>query len=678
MLESIYSPQIYAFDKIFDNTSNTQTIFKTCCRDIIKSVVSGFNGSIFMYGQTTSGKTFTMLGSHDNPGILPCTLRDIFNIIEKDESITDYKIYGSYIEIYNESVYDLLDKTGNLKLLDDPRFGVVVMGAKKVRLKKFDDGIIIKDIGEENRKYRETLINEYSSRSHSIFQLFLETDFKENDTENSRISCLNLVDLAGSERINDYDNKNGMFSETGHINKSLFVLANVINKLAEGKGGYVPYRDSKLTRLLSQSLGGNALTSIICTVSPAAINYYQTLSTLRFATRAKLIKIKAEAYFKVNPKEELAFYKKEIMRLKNEIESSKIINYSENNFSGISKSLISEEMYKELKESKEKLYRDCETYKRLYQEEKSKNIALSKFSKDKSRSNNFNENENNFNNDITPSMSYLSGGEEHNLINMNKDNISLDSRKFGGENEISYIENILSKLENTKNPQDSIEGSLRSNFKEEKSIKIDTNNRFEKTKNSDYKTNSRSEKNSKFNISNKISNDEISKNSKNNNLNLKGFDDNIYKNFKLKETEKVIKTNQSIKNINWEHLINKNSIELQENGAVISDDIFGNCKFSFEYDNNQTFENNSKILRDKFETFIDQILYFLNYHLDILENHYKELIKKSLSFFVQNDSATDRPKILELVRDHEIKANLLKSMYDEKLSKSEKVSIDIN
>jgi centromeric protein E len=129
-----------------------------------------------------------------------------------------------------------------------------------------------------------------------------------------------LIDLAGSERINDHDSKAEVYSETGYINKSLFVLANVINKLADSKGGYIPYRDSKLTRLLSQSLGGNALTAIICAISPAAINYYQTLSTLRFATRAKIIKIKAEALYKHASKDEIEFYKREIMRLKQEIE----------------------------------------------------------------------------------------------------------------------------------------------------------------------------------------------------------------------------------------------------------------------------------------------------------------------------------------------------------------------
>jgi hypothetical protein len=171
ILESVYSPQIFGFDKIYEKTSNSQIIYKETCRDIIKSLISGFNGSIFMYGQTTSGKTFTMLGTPENPGVLPCSVRDVFNYLKKDESIIDYKVYCSYIEIYNESVHDLLTNASNLKLVEDARLGVTVLGAKKVRIKNFDDGINLKDFGEENRKYRETMINEYSSRSHSIFQI---------------------------------------------------------------------------------------------------------------------------------------------------------------------------------------------------------------------------------------------------------------------------------------------------------------------------------------------------------------------------------------------------------------------------------------------------------------------------------------------------------------------------
>lgn len=124
-----------------------------------------------MYGQTTSGKTYTMLGSPENPGVLPCAIRDVFSYLKKDETIIETKVYCSYIEIYNEQVHDLLTNAENLKLVENQRFGVTVLGAKKVRIKNFDEGINLKDFGEENRKYRETMINEYSSRSHSIFQI---------------------------------------------------------------------------------------------------------------------------------------------------------------------------------------------------------------------------------------------------------------------------------------------------------------------------------------------------------------------------------------------------------------------------------------------------------------------------------------------------------------------------
>ena len=167
---------------------------------------------------------------------------------------------------------------------------------------------MLKNFGEENRKYRETLFNEYSSRSHCIFQIFIESFEIKDEGENviNKFSCLNLIDLAGSERINEYESKNITTGETGYINKSLFVLAHVINKLAEnntGKKIHIPYRDSKLTRLLSQALGGNSLTTIICTVSPAALNYYQTLSTLRFAMRARSVKLKLNSNEYVDDKE---------------------------------------------------------------------------------------------------------------------------------------------------------------------------------------------------------------------------------------------------------------------------------------------------------------------------------------------------------------------------------------
>ena len=333
LIDSIYAPQKFNFDKVYSIENDSQLIYKEMCKDVVSSALEGYNGSIFMYGQTTSGKTYTMLGSPNNPGILPCVLRDIFLKIKKIKQNNDnieFKVYCSYIEIYNENIHDLLTDSNFLKLIDDKKYGVIVAGAKKVIIDNFETGIEIKNFGEENRKYRETLFNEYSSRSHCIFQIFIESfEIKEeNDITTSKYSCLNLIDLAGSERINEYESKNVTTGETGYINKSLFVLAHVINKLAEnnqGKKIHIPYRDSKLTRLLSQALGGNSLTTIICTVSPAALNYYQTLSTLRFAMRAKSVKLKIVSNEYVDDKEKIEFYKNEIKRLKEELKNRTIL-----------------------------------------------------------------------------------------------------------------------------------------------------------------------------------------------------------------------------------------------------------------------------------------------------------------------------------------------------------------
>ena len=387
LIDSIYAPQKFNFDRVYSIDCDSQLIYKEMCKDVVSSALEGYNGSIFMYGQTTSGKTYTMLGSPNNPGILPCVLRDIFLKIKKIKQNNDnieFKVYCSYIEIYNENIHDLLTDSNFLKLIDDKKYGVIVAGAKKVIIDNFETGIEIKNFGEENRKYRETLFNEYSSRSHCIFQIFIESfEIKEeNDITTSKYSCLNLIDLAGSERINEYESKNVTTGETGYINKSLFVLAHVINKLAEnnqGKKIYIPYRDSKLTRLLSQALGGNSLTTIICTVSPAALNYYQTLSTLRFAMRAKSVKLKIVSNEYVDDKEKIEFYKNEIKRLKEELKNRTTQDISIrsegygniNNIFGASGNYINNDM-KELINSYKKIQSELNNYKELYLKEKQK------------------------------------------------------------------------------------------------------------------------------------------------------------------------------------------------------------------------------------------------------------------------------------------------------------------
>ena len=284
-------PQSYTFDHIYGPESTSQQIYFEVSRPTVLRVLNGLNGTIFMYGQTTSGKTFTMLGSPEYPGILPCSIREIFQAIAKDPE-NDFNVWVSYIEIYNEQVNDLLAPGKvNLKIKEDPKQGVTIQDVKQQQVWTFDQVILLMNYGEEHRTYRETSIHEHSSRSHTLFQVFIESRARGSKSRGRlRSSYLNLVDLAGSERLSEFDSKTlGQAGEAGYINRSLFVLAHVVSKLAEGKTRHIPYRDSKLTRILSQALGGNSLTSIVCTVSPAAMNYQQTLSTLRFATRAKTV-----------------------------------------------------------------------------------------------------------------------------------------------------------------------------------------------------------------------------------------------------------------------------------------------------------------------------------------------------------------------------------------------------
>ena len=295
LLDNIYIPQSFKFDKIFTKEATSEKIYLDMCQDIIKGFLNGINGTIFTYGQTTSGKTYTMLGNVDYPGILPCSLKNLFDLLEmkKKEINFNYNLYCSYVEIYNEIIHDLIGDSTGCKIVEDNNYGLIVSDAQRVCINSFEEGVQLKDLGEEKRQYKNTIINEYSSRSHTIFQLFLETSTQDNDSNTvyKKYSLLNLVDLAGSERVNK-DENNNTNNETGYINKSLFALANVINKLSENKNIHIPYRDSKLTRLLSVALGGGSLVNIICNISPSASNYFQTVSTLRFAYRAKNIKIK--------------------------------------------------------------------------------------------------------------------------------------------------------------------------------------------------------------------------------------------------------------------------------------------------------------------------------------------------------------------------------------------------
>ena len=299
--------QTYAFDYAFDKYSTQKFVFENSTKFLIEGVTLGYNATVFAYGATGAGKTYTMLGEEGNPGIMPLTLKELFREVDKYKD-REYKIKFWYLEIYNENIRDLLkfvDRPSNtiinedneyLDLREDPIKGITVSGITEVNVNNSNDMLKILKRGNRNRTIEATGANETSSRSHAIFQLSLE--YKERNSGidyEIKYSKLSLVDLAGSERASATQNRGLRLIEGGNINRSLLTLGNCINALCDAaskglKKIYVPYRDSKLTRLLKDSLGGNARTVMIANVSPSINTFDDTYNTLKYANRAKNIK----------------------------------------------------------------------------------------------------------------------------------------------------------------------------------------------------------------------------------------------------------------------------------------------------------------------------------------------------------------------------------------------------
>ncbi|KAL0888998.1 hypothetical protein Bca101_012981 [Brassica carinata] len=287
-LDAPISVASYSFDHVFDERSSNASVYELLTKDIIHAAVEGFNGTVFAYGQTSSGKTFTMTGSETDPGIIRRSVRDVF---ERIQTISDreFLIRVSYMEIYNEEINDLLAvENQRLQIHEHLERGVFVDGLTEEIVNDAEQILNLLDSGEVNRHFGETNMNVHSSRSHTIFRMVIESRGKgNNSTDPIRVSVLNLVDLAGSERIAKTGAGGVRLTEGKYINKSLMILGYVINKLSESAKlrGHIPYRDSKLTRILQPALGGNAKTCIICTIAPEE----ESKGTLQFANRAKRI-----------------------------------------------------------------------------------------------------------------------------------------------------------------------------------------------------------------------------------------------------------------------------------------------------------------------------------------------------------------------------------------------------
>ncbi|KAG0143567.1 hypothetical protein CROQUDRAFT_48663, partial [Cronartium quercuum f. sp. fusiforme G11] len=300
--ESLNGSEGYTFtlDKIYGPKTETKDLYNGTIQSVIQTCVrEGYNATVFAYGQTGSGKTYTMMGNpndDENLGLVPRSIQEVFNVISQDILDRQYLLRISYLEIYNETLKDLLAGSSNnnkLMIHENDKGKVYVNGLREVIV---NDPIQVLDNlkkGEKLRHFGMTDWNERSSRSHTVFTMTIESRSKDPSNKSTQLSQLNLIDLAGSESsaTNLERRKEGTF-----INKSLLSLSNVISKLSSNNENHhhIPYRDSKLTRLLQTSLSGNAKIVVVCTLNCSDDSVVESLSTLRFARRAKMVITKAE------------------------------------------------------------------------------------------------------------------------------------------------------------------------------------------------------------------------------------------------------------------------------------------------------------------------------------------------------------------------------------------------
>lgn len=303
----------FTFDHCYFTESTQEHVYRDIGAPMVKQALDGYNSTMFAYGQTGSGKTYSMMGALDeHRGIIPRLNEDLWNkvaetlLIKNNESnageSTKIMITVSFLEIYNEVIKDLLNPSDkSLKIRESPSFGIYVEDLCDLIVRNYSDVMRLLEQGNTVRRVASTNMNETSSRSHSVFTIRIEqktiTELGEGGTREILVKAkINLVDLAGSERATKTGATGSTLKEGANINMSLMALGNVINALSEisskGTGAiktHIPYRDSKLTRLLQESLGGNSATVMLAAISPADYNYDETMSTLKYANRAKSI-----------------------------------------------------------------------------------------------------------------------------------------------------------------------------------------------------------------------------------------------------------------------------------------------------------------------------------------------------------------------------------------------------
>ncbi|KAK1343623.1 hypothetical protein QTO34_016403 [Cnephaeus nilssonii] len=289
----------FIFDTVFDQHASQGGVYRATTQRLVDGVVSGYNATVFAYGPSGAGKTYTMLGMEAEPGIYLQTLSDLFRAIEQTRGSMDSSVSMSYLEIYNEVIRDLLSpSSGPLDLREDARGSIQVAGITEVSTSNAQEIMQLLTRGNRQRTQEPTAANRTSSRSHAVLQVTVRQQGRGHHlAEGVRVGRLFLVDLAGSERASQTQNRGKRMQEGAHINRSLLALGNCINALSERGGGrthYVNFRDSKLTRLLKDALGGNSRTVMIAHISPASTAFEESRSTLLYADRAKNIKTRVK------------------------------------------------------------------------------------------------------------------------------------------------------------------------------------------------------------------------------------------------------------------------------------------------------------------------------------------------------------------------------------------------
>ncbi|EGR34190.1 kinesin motor domain protein [Ichthyophthirius multifiliis] len=325
-----YQPHQFSFDYVYDQNSTQQDVYNNTARHSVQSALEGFNACIIAYGQTGTGKTYTMEGfsykyQHPNVGIIPRAVDEIFNYIQNcQENQSTFMVRASYLQIYNDNISDLLkNERQNLTIREDKKKGVYVEGLSEWAVRSPLDIYALIKRGAISRVTASTKLNDISSRSHAVFIITVEQMYtdEENKPKKLKIGKLNLVDLAGSERVRISGATGQRMEECKKINQSLSALGNVISALTDLRGkGHIPYRDSKITRLLEDSLGGNCKTTMMATISPSIDAFSESISTLKFANRAKNIRNSPVINEDLDQRALLRKYEEELFKLRQQLQ----------------------------------------------------------------------------------------------------------------------------------------------------------------------------------------------------------------------------------------------------------------------------------------------------------------------------------------------------------------------